>query len=93
MSLTVFNKLLNKVTNHQIKLDNLDELDAHTINEIEKILDVPKEYLISHTEVAPYIFSSKKPNSEYKKDQLSEMVYIFIIIILYLLRKDMLLQF
>ena len=34
-------------------------MDTHTINEVEKILDVPKEFLLSHDDVPPYIYNSK----------------------------------
>ena len=56
MSLDVFNKLLTKNTNHKVFLNNLENLDTHTINEVEKILDVPKEFLLSHDDVPPYIY-------------------------------------
>lgn len=59
MSLDVFNKLLAKNTNHKVFLNNLENLDTHTINEVEKILDVPKEFLLSHDDVPPYIYNSK----------------------------------
>ena len=59
MSLDVLNKLLAKNTNHKVFLNNLENLDTHTINEVEKILDVPKEFLLSHDDVPPYIYNSK----------------------------------
>ena len=67
MSLDIFNKLLAKNTNHQVTLDNLENLDSHTINHIEKILDVPKEYLLIHEDVPPYIYNSKQQIEKTKR--------------------------
>ena len=62
MALDVFNNLLVKRTNHRIELDNLENIDDYTVNEIAKILDVPKDYIIYNEEVPPYIFNSKEQN-------------------------------
>jgi len=67
MSLGVFNKLLNKYTNHQINLESLENLDEHTINHIEKVLDIPKNYLLKPEEVPPFIFNTKEQIEKTKR--------------------------
>lgn len=77
MSLDVFNKMLRKNTNHEIQLDNLENIDEHTINEIIKILDIPKDYIISNVEVPPYIYNSKDQIEKTKRPIVRDGIHFY----------------
>lgn len=77
MSLDVFNKLLRKHTNHEIQFDNLENIDEHTINEIIKILDIPKDYITSNDEVPPFIYNSKDQMEKTKRPIIRDGIHFY----------------
>ena len=77
MALDVFNNLLVKRTKHRIELDNLENIDDYTVNEIAKILDVPKDYIIYNEEVPPYIFNSKEQIESTKRPIIRDGIHFY----------------
>ncbi len=77
MALDVFNNLLVKRTNHRIELDNLENIDDYTVNEIAKILDVPKDYIIYNEEVPPYIFNSKEQIESTRRPIIRDGIHFY----------------
>ena len=76
----VLNSYLKDKINFVVNKENLDELDAFSLEKIAEFLDVPKKALTTDNSVPAYMHHTKS-QIEKQKDQSIEEVYIFIIII------------
>ena len=66
-TLEVLNRKLIKYSNFKITLDNLDQLDEHTINQIVEQLSIPKEYIESSEEVPCFVYNTKEEMDKTKR--------------------------
>ena len=54
------NKLLRSKLNFKITLDNCEDLDQFSINNIAKILQTPSSNLLKHEDTPTFLFKTKK---------------------------------
>ena len=59
-SLDVLNRRLEKLVNYEITFDNLNQLDEHAIDQIAKILAIPRDFILYRSEVPAYIYNTKE---------------------------------
>ena len=59
-SLDVLNRRLEKLVNYEITFDNLNQLDEHAIDQIAKILAIPRDFILYQSEVPAYIYNTKE---------------------------------
>ncbi len=66
-SLNVLNRRLKNHINYEITFNNLEQLDEHTIDQIVKILSIPKNFILSADEIPSYIYNTKEEIQKTKR--------------------------
>jgi len=66
-SLHVLNRRLKNHINYEITFNNLEQLDEHAIDQIVKILSIPKNFILSTDEIPSYIYNTKEEIQKTKR--------------------------
>ena len=77
MTLAVLNSLLKNHINFDLTLENLNQLDNHSIKKLSEILAIPSNYIFEQEKIPSYILNTKETIEKTKRPIQREGIHFY----------------